>query len=135
MNEIDLLKLLGQGGITLVALIVLGRIVFRIGERMVVALDRIGSKLDDHTRADTDAIHGLRQDVAVLSSRVETAIAWSDRTPVEMAGPQTPPFGVPQTPPPLRRDASAPTQVPRETSGQYSYRRPAGSGGRSRTDG
>lgn len=125
MNELDLLKLLGQGGITVVALLVLGRIVFRIGERMVAALDRIGSKLDDHTRADTDAIHGLRQDVAVLSGRVETALSWSDRTPVEMPGPQVPPFAAPQTP----------TPVPRETSGQYSYRRPAGSGGRSRTDG
>lgn len=91
MDQIDYVKLLGQGGISVVALFALARIIARIGERMIAAIDRIGIKIDDHTKADTQAlaavsvhVSSLRQDFAVLASRVDTVIEWGvgERTPV-----------------------------------------------------
>lgn len=113
MNEIDLIKLLSQSGIAVAALYVLARIVWRVGERMIAAIDRfgvkldehgermiaaverfgerIGSKIDDHTKADTSAlaavsvhVSSLRQDIAVLSSSVNTVIDMHERTPTNI---------------------------------------------------
>lgn len=89
MNDIEVFKLLGQSGIAVAALAVLARIVWRVGERMIVAIDKIGDKIDSHTKADTAALASvgaelgaLRQDLAVLGSRVDTVIDWGERTPV-----------------------------------------------------
>ena len=88
MNELDIIKPLGQSGVAVIALVILGRVVWRVGERMIAAIDRVTSKLDEHTVADTRALGDLRQDIAVLSSRVDAAIEWQERTPV--GGPPTP---------------------------------------------
>lgn len=84
MNEVELVKMLGQSGIAVGALYVLARIVWRVGERMIAAIDRVGQKIDDHTKADTAAlaavstnVSSLRQDIAVLSASVDTVIEWS----------------------------------------------------------
>lgn len=124
MNEIDLIKLLGQSGIAVAALYVLARIVWRVGERMIAAIDRVGIKIDEHTKADTQAlaavsvhVSSLRQDIAVLSGRVDTVIEWGERTPTNFVD------GVP-----LHRRPSAmddgPEPSERPTTGEYSMRRP-----------
>lgn len=82
MNEIDLIKLLSQSGVAVVALWILGRVVWRVGERMIEAIDKVVTKLDEHTAADLKAVADLRQDVAVLNGRVEQVIDWQDRTPI-----------------------------------------------------
>ena len=81
MDNIDFVKLVGQGGIAVAALFVLAKMVYRIGERMIAAIDRVGSKIEEHTKADLLAhadvgnqVGDLRQDVAVLSERVDTVI-------------------------------------------------------------
>lgn len=115
MTDIDVIKLLGQGGIALVAIVILGRVVYQIGQRMIAAIDRIGtkldehsSKIDEHSRENTAAINDLRTDLAVLNGRVSSALEWSGVTP---------PIGVPET-------HGRPAALPREGTGQYSYHRP-----------
>jgi hypothetical protein len=108
MDQIDVVKLLGQSGIAVTALYVLARIVWRVGERMIAAIDRVGVKIEEHTKADTAAlaavsvhVSSLRQDIAVLSGRVDTVIEWggSERTPVlESGGHRRPPLGDPDDP-------------------------------------
>lgn len=100
MNDLDLIKLLGQGGITVTALGIVGVLLWRIGNRMIAAIDRVAAKLEEHTTTDVAAHGGLgvqfaalreevrissadvQRDLAVLASRVDTAIDWSERTPV-----------------------------------------------------
>jgi len=91
MDNVDFVKLLGQGGIAVVALWVLSKMVYKIGERMIAAIDRVGVRIDEHTKADLMAqadvanqVGDLRQDIAVLSTRVDTVLEleWSERTPV-----------------------------------------------------
>jgi len=96
VNEAEVLKLLSQSGLTGVALFVIGRIFWRVGERLIAAIDRIGVKIDDHTERDTRAVGELRQDIAVLSTRVDTAIDYQERTPI----------GGPPVPDPPKRAAS-----------------------------
>lgn len=123
MDQIDYVKLLGQGGIAVAALLALARIVYRVGERMIVAIDRVSLKIDEHTKADTSAlaavstnVSSLRQDIAVLSERVDTVIEWNERT--------TPVAGIhhrPELPEP---------ELPQRPTGEYSYKRtPRGGGG------
>jgi hypothetical protein len=81
MDQVDLLKLLGQGSITVAALIILGRIVYRIGERMIAALDKLIHKLDEHTKADTAAWNEVRTDLAALKENVSLTMAWTGATP------------------------------------------------------
>jgi len=88
MNDTEIWKLLGQSGIAVGALIVLARIVYRVGERMILAIDKVTEKIEAHTKADTAALAAvgvavgdLRQDIAVLAERVDTVIDWGERTP------------------------------------------------------
>lgn len=96
MTEEGLLQAVTQGGIGAVALLLLARVAQRVAERMIDAIDRIGQKLDEHTEKDLKAMAELRQDIAVMNARVETAIDWQERAPV----------GVPPTPEPARRTPS-----------------------------
>lgn len=100
MSDLDLVKLLGQGGITITALGVLAVLLWRIGNRMIAAIDRVGLKVEEHTKTDIAAHGGLgvqfgvlreevqrtgadmQRDLAVLASRVDAALDWSERTPV-----------------------------------------------------
>lgn len=87
--DADLVKLVTQSGVAVAALVVLAKIVARVGERMILAIDRVSIKIDEHTKTDTLAladvgnqVGALRQDIAVLASRVDTVIDWGERTPV-----------------------------------------------------
>jgi hypothetical protein len=88
MTEEGLLQAVTQGGIGAVALLLLARVAQRVAERMIDAIDRIGQKLDEHTEKDLKAVAELRQDIAVMSARVDTAIDWQERTPI--GGPPSP---------------------------------------------
>lgn len=86
MDNIDFVKLVGQGGIAVAALAVLARIVYRIGERLIAAIDRLGDRVGEHEKSTAlsiadvgNQVGDLRQDVAVLSTRVDTVL---DFTPV-----------------------------------------------------
>lgn len=94
MTDVEIVKLLGSGGIAVVALVILARIVGKIGDRMILAIDKIGekvdvfgSKLEDHTRTDVASISELRQDVAVIDGRIQQfQTDWADAlTPVTRA--------------------------------------------------
>lgn len=110
----ELVKLIGQGGFSVGLLVILGKIVWKVGLKMVAAIDRMIDKLDSHTKTDVEAwaqvnsmIHqnsketasqvaglfrevtqtleslrqsmsedlsAIRQDLAVLSARFDTAM-------------------------------------------------------------
>lgn len=101
MDDSNILQLLGQAGIGVGALIILARVVFKIGERMIAAIDRVGVKIDEHTKADTEALTDLRQDVAVLTAKIDERGV----TPIE---------GVPITRP--RVAAGTTYSIPRRTA-------------------
>ena len=97
METADFLKLLGQTGITGVALLVLGRIIYRIGERMIAAIDKVTMKIDEHTKADLVAMSEVREDLATIQIRIDTAL---DITPIRAQKPpraRTNPEGLPVT--------------------------------------
>lgn len=79
MDNPEFLKLLGQGGITVVALLFLGRIVQRIGERLIEAVDKLRGEVTEHTKADLAAHAEVRADLEGLHVRIDTAM---DLTPV-----------------------------------------------------
>lgn len=117
MNEVEIFRMVGQGGIAVGALIILARVVYRIGERMIAAIDRVGTRIDDHTKEDLAAVAELRQDIAVLDARVEQAIdirreLW-EHEPTPVGGRMTTPVGT--IPIPVARDKPRP-------AGEYSHR-------------
>lgn len=94
MDAAEGLKLLSQFGVTGVALYVLGRIVWQIGQRMITAIDNLGAKweatamhlndrIDAHTVADVKALGDLKLQVAEFDSKLDTLVEWQERTPVQ----------------------------------------------------
>lgn len=124
----ELIKLIGQGGMGVLSvgiLVVLGKIVWKVGLKMVAAIDRMIDKLDSHTKTDVEAwaqvnimIHqnskdsavqvaelfrevtqtleslrqsmseelsAIRQDLAVLNARIDTAM---ELTPIPPSMPE-----------------------------------------------
>ena len=104
----DLVKLIGGGAGLAAALYLLARVLFRIGERMIAAVDRIAEKVDDHTKADLAHHADVRAAVERLDSKVDTLVDWQERTPVD-------------TPIPTRRQ-TPPGGVRAQTQGEYSVR-------------
>jgi hypothetical protein len=93
MENADYFKLLGQSGIAVVALLVLGRVVHRIGERLIDSVDRLIAKLDEHTKADLAAQAEVRADLEAIQVRIDTAM---DLTPIRSKQrAKTNPLGVP----------------------------------------
>lgn len=83
MTTDDLIGLLGKGGVIGILLFILARVLFRVGERMIAALDRVAAKLDEHTKLDLEH-HGETRDAV---TRMEAKIdAWNDVTPIEAPG-------------------------------------------------
>jgi hypothetical protein len=99
MDNADFLKLLGQSGIAVVALLSLGRIVQKIGERLIDAIDKLTSKLDEHTKADLAAMAEVRADLEAIQIRIDTAM---DLTPIRGAKRVKTSPGVPGYYPPHR---------------------------------
>lgn len=103
MDLADIIKPLSQYGLGAIFAGIIGWILYRVGLRMIDALDRliakvdnIGARLDDkldeHTKLDI-AHHGqVREEIIALRSRIDVAL---ELTPVEGHRRQTPPRGVP----------------------------------------
>lgn len=88
------LETLSKGGLVTA---LLGLIYF-VGMRLVAAVDRIGQKVDDHTKADVAAQSEVREEIIGMRTMVETALG-VDRKPAEVierkSGPvRTPPTGL-----------------------------------------
>lgn len=92
MDE-QLLKVIAQYGIAPVLVIVLGRVMWQIGQRMILAIDNLGTKwetagnkmadrFDAHTKADIETIQGLTRQVEHLDGKFDAVLDSLDRTPV-----------------------------------------------------
>jgi hypothetical protein len=110
MDSIELLKLLGQSGVAVLALLVLGRIVYRVGERMVVAIDAIRVAVQEHTKIDLEHHGKVAVAIERLDSRIDGILEERERsdtfarveaddepTPLEKPSRLTRPRGVPTT--------------------------------------
>lgn len=96
MEDQQLWGVLGQAGIGVGALIILSRVVWRIGERMIEAIDKLSSRVDEHTKLDLAHHAKVSERLAGLEGMIEGVLDQADRfTPV---GPvprsDTPPRGV-----------------------------------------
>lgn len=131
MTDAEVFKMLGQSGIAVGALWILARVVAKIGERMIAAIDRVGIKIDAHTTADTAAIGSLRQDVAVLDGRMQQfRDDWADQlTPVTRARYDGDRVRDEPWRPGHERDRGLPLAEPlvepRPSTGEYSIRPPS----------
>ncbi len=108
MTADDFIKLLGQGGITGALLFILGRVVWRIAERLIQAIDRLGAKVDEHTIKDLEHHAEVRESVTRLEGRIDGILDERERTPVNHPMPKprarTNPLGVTQYRTKPRRD-------------------------------
>lgn len=106
MDE-QLLKVIAQYGIAPVLVVVLGRVMWQIGQRMITAIDNLGTKwetagnkmadrFDAHTKADIETIQGLTRQVEHLDGKFDAVLDSLDRTPVN---------GVPEYPPTRQQQA------------------------------
>lgn len=87
---------LAQYGLAGVFALVIGWVLYRVGLRMIAALDRLIAKIDEHTKTDVEHHAEVREELIAMRTRIDTVL---DITPVEM---------------PTRRPA-----------GVYAFRRPA----------
>lgn len=55
METTNIGQLLATGGIASVALLILARVVMKVAERMIAAIDRVGVKIEEHTKVDLAA--------------------------------------------------------------------------------
>ena len=70
METDQLAGILGQGGVT-AALI---WVIYRVGLALVAKIEKLATSIDEHTRRDLAAHAEVREDLAVLTTRVQTAI-------------------------------------------------------------
>jgi hypothetical protein len=106
VTDLDIWKLLAQYGLAGVFAGIIGWILYRVGLRMIAAIDKLVDKIDAHTKVDVEYHNEVREDLAALRSRIDTAL---ELTPVEGHRRATPGRGV--------------------VAGEYSYSRPK-TGGR-----
>lgn len=79
MEDQQIIGILGQGGLGAALLYLL----WKVGSRIVAALDKVSDKLDEHTKVDL-AHHGkVMEEIAELSGRIEGIAYERERTPVE----------------------------------------------------
>jgi hypothetical protein len=73
--DLDFEKL-GQGGFGLALLYLL----YYVGTRLVTAVDKLSTKLDEHTKLDIQAQNEVRHALVALQTRIDTI---AELTPVE----------------------------------------------------
>lgn len=74
----ELLKLIGQGGVGVLSvgiLVVLGKVVWKVGLKMVAAIDRMIDKLDSHTKTDVEAWAQVNAMIHQNSKETATQVA------------------------------------------------------------
>lgn len=74
---------LGTGTGLAVVLLILWRLLMRVAERWIAALDRIASSVDNHTKVDLEHHADVKEAVIRLDAKVDAALDWRERTPVE----------------------------------------------------
>lgn len=102
MTFADALKMLSQYGLGAIFAGIIGWVLYKVGLRLIAAIDRLVAKIDDliqrvdakideHTRIDIEHHADVREEIIGLRSRIDTAL---ELTPVEGHRRQTPPRGV-----------------------------------------
>jgi len=103
MDDLNIWKLLAQYGLAGIFAGIIGWILYRVGLRMIAAIDnlvakvtaaidKLGDKLDAHTKVDVEYHNEVQQDLVAIKTRIDTAL---ELTPVEGVRVQTSPRGVP----------------------------------------
>jgi len=81
----QILQLLAQGGIGLVALAVIGKIAWRVAERMITAIDALATETRNTGRATVEALGHLTERLSRLEGKVEIlASEWPDNETSEV---------------------------------------------------
>lgn len=75
MNDDDLFKLLGQSGVAVVCLGVVGKMGWKAFLRLLAAVDKQTVKIDDHTKADTAALTEIGHKVENLAANLSQAFS------------------------------------------------------------
>jgi hypothetical protein len=84
----DALKLVAQGGIGVVALLVLARVVLDAGKRMIEAIDRLVIRIDEHTKSDLEALGKVAERLGRLEGKIDGVMDERERTPVGVLPPR-----------------------------------------------
>lgn len=93
MTELDLWKILAQYGLAGVFAGIIGWVLYKVGLRMIAAIDKLIEKIDEHTKVDVEHHNDVQQQLTALGARIDTAL---ELTPVEPGRRyQTPGRGVP----------------------------------------
>jgi hypothetical protein len=82
--DTEILKALGQGGL---AASLLG-LIWLVGNRMVKSIDRMDSRIHEHTKADTEALMSLNTSIVRLEGKLDGALDERERTPVGVPMPR-----------------------------------------------
>jgi hypothetical protein len=88
MELTDLAKLATQGGIAVLALLLLGKVVLRVGERMIAAIDKLVAKVDEHTATDIEHHGEVKQAIVRVEGKIDGVLDERERTPVNVPIPQ-----------------------------------------------
>ena len=88
MNADQLLQLGAQGGIGLLALGVIGKIAWRVAERMIAAIDALAKEARDTGRATVDALSSLTERLSRLEGKVEILASGDVTGPVQQQWPE-----------------------------------------------
>jgi hypothetical protein len=98
MSMAEIIKVLSQYGLGAIFAGILGWVLYKVGLRMIAAIDRLiaridglDEKIDEHTKADIEHHGKVREEIIGLRTRIDTAL---ELTPVEPVRRQTPPRGV-----------------------------------------
>jgi hypothetical protein len=93
MESSDLWEPLAQYGLAGIFAAIIGWVLYRVGLRMIAAIDRLVDKIDAHTTVDVEHHNAVQQEIIGLRSRIDTAL---ELTPVEgLPRRTTPARGVP----------------------------------------
>lgn len=84
--DVEALKLISQGGI---AAALLG-LIYLVGMKLVAAIDRIGLKLDEHTKTDVEHHGEVKEAVVGLHGKIDGLLDGQERQ-----ARYTPAFGAP----------------------------------------
>lgn len=87
MTEEAIVKALSSapGGVVLAAALVfvLYKVLSKVADRYIAALDRLSTAVTEHTAIDLKHHAEVRESVVRLETKVDSAIDWRDRTPSE----------------------------------------------------
>lgn len=87
MDDAAILKAItsAPAGVALASVLVyvLYRVLSRVAERWIAALDRVSASVDAHTRVDLEHHAEVREAVVRLETKLDSQQNWRDRTPAE----------------------------------------------------